>query len=410
MPYHRVRARDRLAALLEAGLRVGSELDLSTVLTRIAEAASQIADARYVAIGVLDPSGAGLSDFVTVGIDDATRAAIGPPPEGRGVLGVLIDEPQSLRLADLSRHPASSGLPRAHPKMTSFLGVPIRVKDMVFGNLYLTDKIGAPEFSEEDEDLVTTLGLAAGIALENARLLEQSTDLTMSLDRERIARDLHDLVIQRLFATGLSLQAAANQAAAERTGGPEADSASSRSVARRLEHAIDDIDDVIRQIRTTIFALGDQRAPGRSVRSDILTITREAAAVLGFEPRLSLSGPIDTVVSGTLAEHLLAVLREGVSNVVQHAGATSLEVRVEAGELVAITIEDDGVGFGPDANQSGHGGGRGVANMSERARLLGGSLTLEPHAPRGTVLRWSVPRRVTPSAAADPPKRPPVRT
>ena len=397
MPYHRVQDPTRLAALLEAVLLVGSDLDLSSVLTRIAKAASELADARYVAIGVLDASGSGLSDFITVGVDEETRAAIGPPPRGLGVLGLLIAQPKAVRLADLSVHPDSTGFPPAHPPMSSFLGVPIRVKGRVFGNLYLTEKLGAAEFSEEDEALVSTLGLAAGIALDNARLLEQSADLTMSLDRERIARDLHDLVIQRLFATGLTLQAAASQAAHETATTPGSETSPDRSIATRIGGAIDDIDDVIRQIRTTIFALGDQRAPGRSVRSDILTITREAAAVIGFEPHLALLGPIDTVVSGTLAEHLLAVLREAISNVVKHALATSLEVRVEAGEQVSLTVADNGTGFDPDAPHPGVDGGRGVANIAERARLLGGTLTLSPNKPSGTVLTWTVPRRLGPN-------------
>jgi signal transduction histidine kinase len=162
-----------LRQLLNAVLTVGSELDLTSVLARIVEVAVQLVDARYGALGVLDDTGAGLGRFITVGIDDQTRAAIGPPPKGLGILGLLIVDARPLRLADISEHPASAGFPPNHPVMRSFLGVPIRVGDRVFGNLYLTEKTTGEMFTDIDEELVLGLAAAAGIAINNADLFEE---------------------------------------------------------------------------------------------------------------------------------------------------------------------------------------------------------------------------------------------
>ncbi len=166
-------AADRLRILLEAVLAVGTGLDLPAVLRSIVEGACRLADARYGALGVIGPDGGHLIEFVTVGVDDETRARIGHEPEGHGILGLLIRQPRALRLADLSQHPDSFGFPAHHPPMTSFLGVPVRVRDEVFGNLYLCEKQGASEFSEVDEELVSALAVAAGIAVENARLYDE---------------------------------------------------------------------------------------------------------------------------------------------------------------------------------------------------------------------------------------------
>ncbi|GAA1086625.1 sensor histidine kinase [Kitasatospora arboriphila] len=162
---------DRMQRLLEAVVSVGAGLDLHVTLQRIAAGAAELVDAEYAALGVVSPQG-GLSDFIHVGIDDATAARIGELPAGRGILGALIDRPESLRLADLRKDPRSSGFPPHHPQMTSFLGVPIRVRGEVFGNLYLTEKQGGGGFTPEDEQVVQALATAAGVAIENARLYE----------------------------------------------------------------------------------------------------------------------------------------------------------------------------------------------------------------------------------------------
>jgi signal transduction histidine kinase len=274
------------------------------------------------------------------------------------------------------------GFPEHHPPMRSFLGVPIRVRDQVFGNLYLTEKQTAPEFSEEDQELAVALAGAAGVAIENARLHTRVRDLTLIEDRERIAADLHDTVIQRLFATGLGLQATLKAIA-----NPEA--------AARVESAIEDLDETIRQIRSTIFALDAPRVLGRGLRGEILAMATEAAASLGFEPHLRLDGPIDTSLSETESTQLLAVLREGLANVVRHAHAHRVDITVRVNEeACTLQIHDDGIGPG-----SGHReGGRGVPNLLQRAEGLGGAMTLTPDShEQGTVLTWTVPRSPGPS-------------
>ncbi|MFF4591190.1 GAF domain-containing protein [Streptomyces sp. NPDC001388] len=182
--------RDRVHTLLDAVLAIGSDLDLDVVLRQITESAVSVVDARYGALGVLGEEGR-IKRFITVGVDEETIKEIGPYPEGHGILGLLIRHPEPLRLADLGRHPDSVGFPEGHPPMTTFLGAPVRVRDKVFGNLYLTDKRGGAEFDDEDEAVLRTLGAAAGVAIDNARLYEDtrrreqwlaaSSELTRSL-------------------------------------------------------------------------------------------------------------------------------------------------------------------------------------------------------------------------------------
>src|ERR687890_926687 len=165
-----VTSRERLRALLDAVVGIGSDLDLRSTLQRIVEAACALAGARYGALGVIGPDRRLLSDFITHGIDPATHAAIGDLPRGRGVLGLLITDPQPVRMPDITRHRRSFGFPPHHPPMHSFLGVPVRTRDQVFGNLYLAEKQGADEFSDDDEEIVVALAAAAGVAIDNARL------------------------------------------------------------------------------------------------------------------------------------------------------------------------------------------------------------------------------------------------
>lgn len=166
--------RDRVHSLLEAVVSVGRELDLPQVLRRIVEAAALLVDAQYGALGVIGPDGRTLSQFLTVGLGREEIARIGPLPAGHGILGELIRHPEPLRLTDLGSHPASYGFPAHHPPMKTFLGVPIRVRDEIFGNLYLTDKRGGQDFDAEDESVISTLSVAAGVAIDNARLYEAS--------------------------------------------------------------------------------------------------------------------------------------------------------------------------------------------------------------------------------------------
>ena len=375
-PLRSVDDPDRLRALVAAVLAVGSDLSLPAVLRHIVESAVTLIGARYAALGVLDASGQGLSEFVNAGMTRDQITAIGHLPAGHGILGLLILEPKPLRLRDLGAHPDSYGFPANHPPMGSFLGVPIRVRGQVFGNLYMTDKQGSPEFSEDDEILAMALAGAAGITIENTRLMARVRDLTLVEDRERIAADLHDTVIQRLFATGLGLQSAVR-------------AITNPVAAERVQEAVDNLDETIRQIRSTIFALQSPAVAGRSLRGEILALATEAAASLGFEPRVRLDGPIDELVGATIGVQLLAVLREALSNVVRHAGAShaTVTVTVTTLELVA-ELTDDGVGAGLGQRR----GGNGLASLRHRAEALGGTLEVsEGPDGVGTAVRWQVP-------------------
>ena len=167
-----VASRERLRALLDAVVGIGSDLDLRSTLQRIVEAACALVGARYGALGVIGPDRRLLSDFITHGIDAETHAAIGDLPHGRGVLGLLITDPQPVRMPDITQHPRSHGFPPNHPPMHSFLGVPVRIRDQIFGNLYLAEKTGADNFSDDDQEIVVALAAAAGVAIDNARLFE----------------------------------------------------------------------------------------------------------------------------------------------------------------------------------------------------------------------------------------------
>ncbi|MFL6240266.1 MAG: GAF domain-containing protein [Actinomycetes bacterium] len=531
-------APDRLRGLLEAVLAVGEDLDLQAVLHRIIQAAVTLVDAEYGALGVIG-DGDRLSQFVTVGIDNDLYHQIGPLPRGRGILGLLIHDPHPLRLDDLSTHASSFGFPEHHPPMRTFLGVPVRIRDQVYGNLYLTEKRGGRPFTEEDENTVKALAAAAGVAVANARLFDRvrrrerwvtaSADVATQLlsgadsgevlgvvakyarelcdadisvvalpaseeslmieasdgdiavsvhgslvpvegsllgaayrsadpivvsdasadprayaadylssveaamyiplggtgqvrgvlcvanragarrfddsdlrlvegfagqaaialevadrrrdaeklslfaDRDRIARDLHDLVIQRLFATGMQLEGAARLI--ER---PEP--------LERVRKAVDELDLTIREIRSTIYAL---QAPDlgseHSLRSRIVSLVDEVTEALGFSPSLRLDGLVDTQVPDLAAEQLLAVLREGLTNIARHAGASKAEVLVVVADELTLTVRDNGVGLAPGGRRSG------LSNMAERARELGGTFTADAPPEGGTELVWSVP-------------------
>ena len=536
--------QDRVHSLLEAVLSIGRELDLPQVLRRIVEAAVVLVDAEYGALGVIGDDSR-LSEFLTVGIDEERRADIGDLPSGHGLLGELIRHPSPLRLPELSGHPSSYGFPAHHPPMRSFLGVPIRVRDRVFGNIYLTEKRGAEEFEAEDEAVLSTLAVAAGVAIENARLYEEtrlrerwmraSAEVTSTLlsgapsaevleliveqareiasadvgmiaeyvsgaeelrpvlavgadaerrsglvfpaqegfvaavlttaepvvsadiqqdartgeresqwaglgpvvvvplgaggkargvlllgrlagrtpfsdddtgpllgfagqaalalelaerrrdaeriallqDRDRIARDLHDLAIQRLFAAGMTLQS--TQRFVDH---PEA--------VERLSRTVDDLDDTIKIIRSTIFGLrtrGGGAKEDSGLRARVSEAVKAAATSLGFAPALRIEGLVDTDVPGDVADHALAVLGEALSNAARHSGARSVDVHLRcAGGELALTVRDDGCGVPDGVARSG------LKNLEERARGLGGALTLgERPGGGGTQLVWRVP-------------------
>jgi two-component system, NarL family, sensor histidine kinase DevS len=372
MPYTRVSDPEKLRRLLAAVLMITGDVELPDLLRHVVEEACTLVGARYGALGVLNEGRTGLEQFLTVGLSEDAERAIGPRPTGRGVLGLLITDPKPLRLTSLAEHADAYGFPAEHPPMNSFLGVPVRVRDEVYGNLYLTEKVGAAEFSEEDEALAEALALAAGVAIENTRLHDRVRVISLLDDRDRIARDLHDRVIQRIFAVGMSLQGAVRLPAAE--------------MSQRVTKAIDRLDATITEIRGAIFELGERSLPG-GLRQAVVALIDEIAPTLSRRPELDLIGPIDNSVPDSVADHVLAVVREGLTNAAKHARASRYMVSITVGEAVVVEILDDGIGI--DASVSP--GGLGLGNLRSRAEKLSGTLDVEPASGGGTRLVWSVP-------------------
>jgi len=365
----------RRDALVQAGLVLASELSLPSILQKIVELACQVADARYGALGVLDSDGRMIFDFITHGVTEEERRAIGNLPVGKGILGLLITEATPIRLAKIQDHPRSVGFPPNHPPMTSFLGVPIKVRGRVYGNLYLTEKRGAAEFTEEDQEAVVTLAAQAGVAIENARLHEDLRRLAVLEDRERIAQELHDGVIQSLFAVGMGLQAAGAMA-----DDPE-------TVRGRLDAAVNDVDRVIRDLRNYIFGLGGGPADRELSR---------ALHGLGDELRrgseIAIRVEVDPAASGALASRATDIAqfaREALTNAVRHSGAATVSVVISRdGGSFVLEIEDDGKGFDPEATV---GPGRGLGNLRARAQTLGADLDIDSEPGRGTRVRLVMP-------------------
>ncbi len=534
-----VATQGRLRGLLRANQAIIGDLALPVLLRRIVEAARTLVGARYAALGVIAPDGH-LAEFVHLGMPTDAVERIGHLPEGKGLLGALIDDPRPIRLRQITADERSSGFPAGHPPMHSFLGVPIRVRDIVFGNLYLSESTKG-EFSAEDEELAAALAATAGMVIDNARLFEvagarqdwlrASGEITRELlsgeaddavrplrliaehcrevarakivtvvlpvpgaeelqvevavgpfegdltgvrvpldrslsgrvfasrvplrvtspddpslgavtsgeldvgpvmvlpllgsekvhgvltaardrgraafteedldmaagfanqasvaielaaarteqqrvamldDRDRIAADLHDHVIQRLFGTGLSLHGIA---ATLSPGQPK----------ERLMAAVGDIDGTISQIRTTIYQLGQAADPDRGLRGRLLDVVIDLTPTLAFDPAVRFAGVLEGTVPDEVADDLVAVLREALTNAARHAQARSATVSVTAGSgLVTLVVADDGHGIDWALTRRS-----GLANLRRRAEQHDGELEIRAVEPHGTELRWS---------------------
>lgn len=359
---------------MDAVLMIEADVELELLLRHLVEEACSLVGARYGALGVLNVTRTGLDQFLTVGLSEEDEKLIGLRPTGRGVLGLLITDPEPLRLNDLAAHPDSYGFPAHHPPMTSFLGLPVRSHGAVYGNLYLTDKQGAEDFTDEDVALAEALALAAGIAIENTRLHNQVRLLSVLDDRDRIARDLHDRVIQRIFAVGMTLQGATRLS-------------DLAPVLERVNKAVDDLDTTITEIRTAIFELEDG-IDHEGLRHGVFELVGELASMLGSRPEVTFLGPIDTGVPQAVADHLLAVLREALTNAGKHAQASHFAVIISVADRVTLEVIDDGIGMTLPA---GDARGMGLQNLHSRAEKLGGTCTFQVALGGGTHLVWSAP-------------------
>ena len=375
MAFHTIQDPERLHALIDAILLIEVDADLSDLLRTIVEEACHLVGARYGALGVIAGDARTLSRFITYGVDDMVRREIGPDPHGHGVLGETIRRAEPLRIDDLAAYRTFEGFPENHPHMTRFLGVPVRTADgQVFGNLYLCDRLDDLAFSEDDEALVDGFGRAAGLVIDQVNLRAQLRDLTLNEERERLAQDLHDTVIQRLFGVGLSLQMALA-------------STVPASAHDAIDVALDELDTTIHEIRTTIFEI-DREDEGAGLASRAEALALEVGARLRTPVELHVASDVADLVGPRSAHQALVALREMLSNVVRHADATHAKVDVEIqANLVVVSVTDDGVGFVARV-----GPGRGLRNLTSRARELGGDCTIDSAPGRGTLVRWTANR------------------
>jgi signal transduction histidine kinase len=367
--------------LIEAGMALASELSLDAVLQRIVELAVDLTGARYGALGVLTPDGRSIEDFITVGITPEERAALGNPPVGHGLLGALTREPHPIRIPNIAADPRSVGFPPNHPPMTSLLGARIIGRGTVFGNIYLTNKQGAEMFDEEDERVLVVLATQAAIAVENARLYDETERRGRELqrlqvfeERERIAKELHDGVIQSLFAVGMNLQGVATSSADPET-------------ARRLEAAVEDVDVAIRDLRNYIFGLRPGILADRQLDQALKELTSEFGARSGVVTVVEVDGDAASELASRAGD-VAQLAREALSNVSRHAEATTCRVSLRPGaEGIVLEIDDDGRGFDVGTTTPG----MGLRNLRERAESIGGKLEIQSTPGDGTTVRASFP-------------------
>ena len=350
-----------------AGLRSVDDM-LQVIVDRV----RPLVGARYAALGIVHPDGV-IERFLTSGLDPEERRAIGPLPRGHGVLGLIIRENRSFLIPDIATDPRRYGFPPNHPPMNSFLGVPITVKGRSVGNLYLTEKAGAEEFSEDDQRLVESFAVHAGIAIENARLHEQVQRLAVVDERERISKDLHDGIIQNLYAVGLSLEDIQELLADDPA-----------EVERRVERAIDSIHLTIRDIRNFIFGLRPELLGGTTLADGLVAIVDEFRHNSMIDVELDFSrllGEPDEVAT----PHLLGLVNEALSNIARHSGATRATVSAATADdgALRLAIADNGHGFDPARAVSlGH---QGLANMRSRCATIGATMDIESSSSGTTV-------------------------
>jgi len=372
---------DRLERLAHEIPALISEVSLEGVLQRAADLAAEMIGARYAAVGMLSLDGRNLESFTVHGMTAEEQDRIGTLPKGLGILGLVIHEGRSIRMADLMAHQASYGFPPNHPPMTSFLGVPVMVHGRSVGNLYLTDKQGATEFSDVDQLLVEMFALRAGIAIDNAHLHEQVQRLAVVEERERISRDLHDGIIQSIYGVALSLEDV-----------PFLMQSAPEDASDRVDKAIDSLNLTIREIRNFILGLRSELLHGADLVAGLATLADEFAnsAAAKIELDIAVDPEVATVLPIGHRVQMLQMAREALSNAVRHsqAGRVTIGLHSDATTL-EISVEDDGIGFDPTVSpRPGH---LGLANLHDRTAALGGTLTIHTQPGNGTSLRIRVP-------------------
>jgi len=365
-------------ALSDAVLAIAAEHAVEPVLQKLVDAARELAGARYAAIGVPDGDG-GFGRFITSGMSDELIASLGALPRQHGLLGAMLESATPQRTADIRRDPRFRGWwPSAHPSMSSFLGVPIvSGRGVVTGAFYLTDKEGAEEFSDGDQELIETFAAHAALALENARLHERSRELSIVEERNRLARELHDAVTQKLF--GLVLAAESGAALLEQD--VQRAGVQLQRVRELAHEAMEELRSVIVHLRpAALESQGLAVALGKHV--DVLrrTHTRKID--------LEISG--DAPVPAAVETDAFRIAQEALHNALRHAGAARIDVvlRCDPGR-VELTVRDDGIGFDPAA-AGARSHSLGLTTMAERAHQAGGVLEIVSSPGAGTTVRLEV--------------------
>lgn len=373
-----------LRGLHNAGLALAADLSLDTVLQRVVDLARELSGARYGALGVFDENKR-IQRFITAGITPEERARMGQPPQGLGLLGEVLKTNAPVRVRDISSQPAFIGFPPGHPEMTSFLGVPISYKGQVLGNLYLTNKQDAPEFTEADSTILELFAAQAAVAIENARLHAQVQLLVIEEERQRIAREMHDGLAQILGYVNVKAGAARRLVDLGRVG----------EAARELQQLEDAAREVYAEVREAILGLRTVLQGENGLIAVLTGYLERFSEQSGIPVDLKLEGEQAALSPSPEAEvQLIRIIQEALSNVRKHASASKASVCLRATpEGTLLVVEDDGKGFTADRPSPRGGPQFGLQTMRERAEAMGGSFSIDSGPGRGTRVTVQMPRR-----------------
>jgi signal transduction histidine kinase len=364
-------------AMSDVVLAIAAELSVEPILQKLVHAARELIDARYAALGVPDGEGA-FAQFITSGMSDRLIATMGPLPRTHGLLGAMLESETPYRTSDIRRDPRFRGWwPRAHPEMRSFLGVPILSRGGIIGAFYVTEKEGAEEFSAEDERLIQMLAAHAAVAIENARLHERSRELSIAEERNRLARELHDSVTQKLFGVVLTAEAATTLL--------EREPGEVRAQLQRLQELAQD---AMEELRSLIFELRPPAIETEGLSTTLRKHVEVLARVYRREIGLQVMGKAE--LPPRVEAEIFRIAQEALQNALRHAGAGHVDVRLDSRDgRLALTVVDDGVGFEPSA-PAVRSRRLGLTSMEERARAVGGTLEIDSVSGAGTTVRFEV--------------------
>jgi signal transduction histidine kinase len=376
----REQLQERLIALHRASLELVRDVSLKHLLERIVATAREQSDATYAALGVLDDDGK-LQQFITVGLGKEEISRIAHPPVGKGLIAELMDAEAPLRVPVIQDHPHSVGFPQNHPPMTSFLGVPIRAGTRQLGQIYLTDKIGAREFTSDDEKIIQMLAAYAAAAIQNARVHENTHRLAVLEERDRIGMDLHDGIIQSIYGIGLSLETVLLSLDGD-----------AGEVKDRILEAIDGLNQTIRDLRAYILDLRPRKLGEAGLFIGIQRLVNEFRAHTFVDVQITGN---DFDLKGVPESHssaLFHICQEALANAAKHAKAKTVQISLwMTGDRALMEIRDDGNGF--DLDNMNLNIGHGLANMQTRAQAVGGDVEISSRTGEGTTVFAWVPRR-----------------